>query len=52
MNLGVFVKNLENLKLKKVHLAQFLSHAPGGTRTPNAQIRSLPLYPLSYGRMM
>ena len=24
---------------------------PGGTRTPNPQIRSLMLYPLSYGRL-
>jgi hypothetical protein len=24
--------------------------APGGTRTPNLQIRNLALYPLSYGR--
>src|SRR5262245_39201259 len=26
------------------------SGAPGGNRTPNLQIRSLVLYPLSYGR--
>jgi hypothetical protein len=26
------------------------SGAPGGSRTPNPQIRSLMLYPLSYGR--
>ena len=25
--------------------------APGGSRTPNPQIRSLMLYPLSYGRI-
>lgn len=28
-----------------------LDGAPGGSRTPNPQIRSLMLYPLSYGRV-
>src|SRR4029450_12260500 len=28
------------------------TRAPGGIRTPDPQIRSLPLYPLSYGRVL
>src|SRR5437899_3882195 len=28
-----------------------VASAPGGIRTPDPQIRSLPLYPLSYGRI-
>ena len=32
--------------------AEQLDGAPGGIRTPDPQIRSLPLYPLSYGRVL
>ena len=32
-------------------LGGFLSGTPGGTRTPNPQIRNLMLYPLSHGRI-
>jgi hypothetical protein len=33
------------------HVRRLRCGAPGGIRTPDPQIRSLPLYPLSYGRV-
>lgn len=43
--------NGRSISLRAEQTAPFLHGAPGGSRTPNPQIRSLMLYPLSYGRI-
>ena len=42
----------QNTTKKRQVKACLFSGTPGEVRTPDAQIRSLPLYPLSYGRLI